>query len=646
MARMPVETVKSRPALAAGVVLAFFCLLPARAEVDRSRYLSPKEVRPGMKGFGRTVMSGTRIETFEIEVISVMTNAFYAQQDIILVRCSGLNLEHSGIIGGMSGSPCYVRMEDGTEKMIGAVAYGWTFNKDPICGLQPITQMIDVVDVRHPSKQPAVQASAAGSESGSASAAAGGTGRPIGELIAKAWPRPIPEGSRFSIFNEDIARLNPPRPDSPPAGSLRPLRTPVMMSGVSEPVLREFRGFFEEHGMEPVQSGGASPATREAAGEVRLEPGSVLCVPLMRGDIGVDALGTCTEVIGDQILGFGHPLDGRGTIRLPVATGMVHTVIPSVMRSNKLGAALEPVGTLYGDESTAIFGITGDTPQWTSLEVTINDVRGKNTYHYELAQDEEFTPLLLSLGSSESLFAHSAPPREHTIRYQIEMEFEGLGTFRAENFSSPSGTFGLSADLVIPAAAMMDSPFGKAMVKSARVEATIEDKAHAARIDRVLLPRDVFKPGETVTAHVRWLHYRSQPTYTEQDYTLTLPDDLPDGDYQLAVGSPSMHFNAVRQEKPHLFRAENLGELLERLNQFSRVPENRLYMRLSVPEGGLAVDKVELPSLPSFQARILADSRRPDVQPYKEPLVKEYDTPFAVSGSEMLKIKVNRRMDQ
>ena len=97
-----------------------------------------------MQGFGRPSCPAAKIEPSRSKSSVLMHNAYYAQQDVILVRCSGLNLEHSGIIGGMSGSPCYIHDDDGKDRMIGAVAYGWTFNKDPICGVQPITQMLPI----------------------------------------------------------------------------------------------------------------------------------------------------------------------------------------------------------------------------------------------------------------------------------------------------------------------------------------------------------------------------------------------------------------------------------------------------------------------------------------------------------------------
>ncbi|MCL2330096.1 MAG: hypothetical protein FWC56_02215, partial [Phycisphaerae bacterium] len=153
---VPIRWVLVRSAIAGFLVFSTILSVGNRvvaAEVDSSRYMAPSEIKPGMKGTGRTVMSGTKIETFNFEVISVVSNAFYAKQDVILVRCSGLNLEHSGIIAGMSGSPCYIVDEQGHERMIGAVAYGWAFNKDPICGVQPITQMLQVAEVRNPERR-------------------------------------------------------------------------------------------------------------------------------------------------------------------------------------------------------------------------------------------------------------------------------------------------------------------------------------------------------------------------------------------------------------------------------------------------------------------------------------------------------------
>jgi hypothetical protein len=626
--------------------LALVAVAPLRAaDYDHSRYIGPDELRPGMKGYGRTVMSGSEIGTFQIEVITVMKNSYYAKQDVILVRCSGLNLEHSGIIGGMSGSPCYIVEEaTGQARMMGAIAYGWSFNKDPIGGVQPITQMLPIPDLRMPKDLPTTQPAVAADASERRSER--NAGIPIAELVARHWSEPIDEASPLSVLNDDIRRLSAGKEKAEPlSAGLRPLPIPLMVSG-GERTVGRMRQYCERFGFEPVSSGGASAAAREAAGDVKLEPGSALIIPMMTGDMMMEGLGTCTEVMGDRILGFGHSMDGKGNCELPLATGIVHTVIPSVQRSVKLGAAIETVGTLYGDENTGVFGLVGTPAKMIPMEVTVHDIRGTQTYHYNLAHDADLTPMLLMNGAQESVYAHSDPPEEHTIKYSVEVEFQGLGTFRSSNFTSQRGIGGPAMDLMMPAMSLMDTPFGKAKVTRAKAEITVEKGARAATMDEVILPRMVFKPGEKVEARVRWMHYRKTPQYTHAEYSIELPNDLPDGEYELSVCSPRAHLSAMRSEKPHLFRADNLQDLLEGFNRLTGCPDNGVYMRLALPKGGLAVKQTELPELPSFRRQILADGRRTDITRFSEVKAVRFDTDFSVTGERGFRIRVSRRADQ
>ena len=77
-------------------------------------------------------MVGTKLEEFGAEVLGVMKDV-NPGRDMVLCRLTGCNLEHAGIIQGMSGSPIYI---DG--KLLGAVAFAWEFAKDPIAGVTPV----------------------------------------------------------------------------------------------------------------------------------------------------------------------------------------------------------------------------------------------------------------------------------------------------------------------------------------------------------------------------------------------------------------------------------------------------------------------------------------------------------------------------
>lgn len=99
------------------------------------------EITPGMKGYGKTVFSGKRIEVFNIEVLGVLKN-WEAMNDMILVKMTGGPLNKTGIIAGMSGSPVFIN-----NKLIGAVSHGWSFAKEAIAGVTPISTMMKVLEI-------------------------------------------------------------------------------------------------------------------------------------------------------------------------------------------------------------------------------------------------------------------------------------------------------------------------------------------------------------------------------------------------------------------------------------------------------------------------------------------------------------------
>src|SRR5256714_14875744 len=93
----------------------------SKSAFDPARHMHVSEVRTGMKGYGLSVFKGTKIERFDVEVLSVLKN-FNPKYDVVLVSCKGANLEHTGSIAGMSGSPIFLKDDSGKERMIGAFA--------------------------------------------------------------------------------------------------------------------------------------------------------------------------------------------------------------------------------------------------------------------------------------------------------------------------------------------------------------------------------------------------------------------------------------------------------------------------------------------------------------------------------------------
>ena len=113
---------------------------------DKPQVIPMSEITEGMEGVGYTVIHGTNVEPFKVKVISVLRKMWHGS-DAILIKLEGLNLEHSGTVAGMSGSPIYF---DG--KIAGALAFGWNYAKDPIAGVTPIEEMYKLYNDTNASK--------------------------------------------------------------------------------------------------------------------------------------------------------------------------------------------------------------------------------------------------------------------------------------------------------------------------------------------------------------------------------------------------------------------------------------------------------------------------------------------------------------
>jgi hypothetical protein len=276
-------------------------------EPDPKSYWDVKEIRPGMKGVGHTVMVGTKLEEFGAEVLGVMRDV-NPGRDMVLCKLTGCNLEHAGIIQGMSGSPIYI---DG--KLLGAVAFAWEFAKDPIAGVTPFQQMIQYV--RSNDRRIAVESRQRAA--GDRFEAALWTVAPWIEGLADADDAPGP------------ARSSLPVPVSGSGiGGMTPIVTPLAASGFSPRALSLLSDRLRGIGMAPMAGGAAPERIIREEGDKPLVAGAPLSIGLVLGDFDLSGIGTVTHVEGNRVYGFGHPMFSLGACELPMMTGYIHTVYP------------------------------------------------------------------------------------------------------------------------------------------------------------------------------------------------------------------------------------------------------------------------------------------------------------------------------
>jgi hypothetical protein len=377
------------------------------------------EIRPGMKGYGKTVFKNNQIERFDVEIIGVLRNVF-PKGDIILARLSGGPLRDMGVIAGMSGSPIYI-----DDRLIGAVAYGWSFSKEPITGITPIKEMLQVYDLTsseplHADEvSPGTQAQATGS----------------GERSALA---PF----RIQVSPEQLGQLDAPLSSEPIASlTLEPLSTPLFVTSRHPSVLRELKQLFAPYNLTPILSGSAS-GSASIHDDIPVEPGAALGVQLVAGDLDISAIGTVTYKKGNKLVAFGHPMFLSGNVDIPMASAYIYSILPSYYFPFKFGEVVRQVGSVRQDRWTAIGGILGHEAPMVpvSVKVHLPDQKQSKVFSYRVWEDRSFGPRLTVISLYESLLSTDKFQGDSaaTINYTISLD-DGRSITKSDFVSSDMG---------------------------------------------------------------------------------------------------------------------------------------------------------------------------------------------------------------
>jgi hypothetical protein len=598
---------------------------------DPQRHMRVSEVKEGMKGYGLSVFKGTKIERFDVEVVSVLRN-FNPRHDVILVQLKGANLEHTGPVAGMSGSPIFLKDEQGRERMVGAFAYGWQLVKDPIGGVQPIEYMLRLPAT--PGKTPAgtpVQPpdNPAGKPQMTWS---------LDEVVAVPWKEQPPRGYPLAGWNNP--RPNPLLGIGSDAEKLVPLATPMMMSGLSQRMYEKFDPILRAYGLAPLQAGAASAPLQVAA--VKLEPGSSLAVPMMTGDTDMTAIGTCTEIVGDRVLGFGHAFFSEGNVSLPMSTGYVHGVIANLSSSFKLGSALQTQGTLLSDQLTGIAGRLGSSPKTVPMEVrcVYTDGSMDQTYRFQAAQHKRFMPILASMAVSSATTSSRDLPQYYTLDYDLTLQFANGQTLHVQNRMADDNVAELFRSIGGPIMAAAENPFEQVSLQQLTGTVRVSNEPKQAEILSVSMPRSKYRPGETVKASVRYRPFRAPELILPLEFEL--PRDLPNGAYDFAVTDWREYLSQEQASRPFRFTAQSAKDVFDVLRDLASVRQDAVYMRLIRQPDGVAIGRTALPRLPSSRRRVLLGAGRSNTSPFVSSTVKSVASEYVISGSAQFSITIDK----
>jgi len=577
---------------------------------DPARYISLDEIEAGMEGYCLTEYGIAGIEKFKVEVIDVVRD-FEPGRDVVLVQGTDERFIHTGPVAGCSGSPVYI---DG--RLAGALAFAWTYSKDPLYGVTSIEDMLQV-------------------------------GRSKGTQVTPA--RVFDYSKPIDLAEVDRRISTPGVVGSDGTAGVGRLPCAVVTSGLPFEVCRQLGVELEPFGVVVVPGIGGSTGRldegRKDAGEDRgeekkLVPGACLAVPLVSGDITIGVYGTVTEVRGQTVYGFGHPFLGYGPVDLPMATGKVHTVITSMVRSSKLAKVVETVGAVRSDEGGGILGQIGAEAQTFPVTVRIDRYNDRTReYNCRVASNRLLTPSLIrSIISGAGLYLGDLPP-DHKIEYKGSVTIRGFEPIMFENVSTGSGLADLMAEASGTIALLMDNPYEQVTIESMEFDMHIVPRDVISHIWSANLSDPKVKAGDRIRVDAVIESVRADKK--SYHFDLVVPEDLKPGKYELTLCGWRDYEQFLLKVAPYRFVGQDLPDLVAALRNALAIKRDRLYCYLVLPSGGITIEKAELPDLPATKALVLQSPKRPmRVQLYPHWLEKTVDTGTVVINKKTVRITV------
>lgn len=365
--------------------------LGARPEVGADTVSAPtnriipfSEIKPGMEGFGKTVIKGTEIQTFSVKVIDVIDNPGILD-DHIVVRVSGPTIRQAGgVAAGMSGSPIYIN-----NKLAGALWGSWGFQvgAEPIALIRPIETMLALVE---PLKEKAQMRLSQVPDP------------PVGVIGS------VQIDGRLKQI-EVVSQMPSPREQAahPDTIFIQRAATPLLVSGLDgralkilkdgigerlmraagmrqvllpvaqEDFVHELSQGLEERYSIQIQptglSGAAAHAGAYTSDPIQLHEGGPFGVMLTDGDVTVGAFGTVSYIEDHIILGFGHWLFPAGETEFFLTEAYIIDTVESLETPFKLGVPGRTVGTIFEDRWQGVGGVAEIEPRLLYVSVTVKD---------------------------------------------------------------------------------------------------------------------------------------------------------------------------------------------------------------------------------------------------------------------------------
>jgi hypothetical protein len=506
-------------------------------------WLDPTTVRPGQKGVCITEWTGGERREIPVEVLG-MLDAVGPDRSAVLVRLADQRLAGSGVVAGMSGSPVYV---DG--KLLGAVAFGWPFAREPLAGVTPFSTMRGIATGGDAPVAPAPTLA-------SLAALAAGTLAPLA-VLPPLPPRRDGEGPQLVAV-----------------GGL------PLVGGFPSELLGAM-------GLQAVAAGAGNVAQGVP------EAGEMMAALLVWGDATIAAGGTVTAREGDLVWAFGHPLFALGRVRIPAARARVLAVQDSYQSPFKIFAVGSSFGSLVADRAAGVLAHVGEQAEGTPVTVTVREAGDTTTWRFRVAEMPLLQPLLVTYVASASLTARGAAVGESSVRLSLTVHLADgreVGVTQATRGVDAVARMSAFAGGVV--GLLANSSFPHPAVSA--VEATLDrdEKPRGATIGEAIPARTSVSPGQELPVTIVLQPY--QATREERRIVIRVPPSARPGTLDLVVAD-----GASWSEYRLRAEAVSPADFTDQLTQVGQLESSTtLVVALEARERGLALPGASEPGLP------------------------------------------------
>jgi hypothetical protein len=393
------------------------------AEASDIEIMPLKDIKIGMKGIGRTVVNGRKIETFDIEVLGILSNNKVNEHllingNSILVKVSGEVISKAGgIAAGMSGSPVYV-----DEKLIGGISSGWVMTDHTVGLVTPIEEMLEIWNYPEMASSP---------------------GQKTTDWLLN---QPVQIGSRLikRIREVDFACSKiQPEPDEL---IFKRVAAEVFVDGLSGKAARNFKKNMGRKGFRIAQNqpeyiidGSGNEDNIPPPDSGAYEPGSAIGIQLARGDVNLSTLGTLTHRENNRNLLLAHSFLKKGNVNFLLTGAHIYHSFSSVQMPFKIGAPTEMLGIITQDREKGLSGEIGRFPELVPVQISVadKDLQISRNINYQIVRDPSVFNMVLESTMIQAL--EGAIDREGAGTAQMGISLDCVNrdgetySFRREN---------------------------------------------------------------------------------------------------------------------------------------------------------------------------------------------------------------------